>query len=63
MDEFVDRMKSKPVKKKEVPHKVHPGIVIAKPFNFELRDEMKKNTKTIEEDFFRDDIDDILSKI
>lgn len=62
MDDFIDRMKSRPVKK-EVRYKVHPGIIVARPFNFELRDEMKKNTKTIEEDFFQDEISDILSKI
>lgn len=63
MEEFVERMKSRPVKKEEVPHKINPGIIIVKPFSFDIRDEFQKNSDNIEDDLFSDDINDILSKI
>lgn len=63
MDDYIDRMKKRPVKKEEVIRRVNPGIIVAKPFNFEIRDEIRKNSKPIEDDDFLAEISDILRQV
>ena len=61
MDDFIERMKSRPLPKEEDPSPGPiPPIIPNRPFNFELREKMKKPHASKEVDEILNDINELL---